>query len=134
MSDTDLLPLRRRSPAADTSGHMSHGPHELDFVRTINGARLELETAGNPSYVIVTVDTVGDGHLSPMVFSTVGPAADHAIRVARGCQPGEHTVIVSRSAGGQRAMFTVVEPKTLRRLHQRLEVIEQTFAETDGVI
>ena len=113
---------------------MSPGPHDLDFVRTINGARMELETAGNPSYVVVTVDAAGDGHLSPMVFSTVGPAADHALRVTAAAAPGDHTVIVSRSAGAQRAMFTVVEPKTLKRLHQRLEVVEQTFAETDGVI
>jgi hypothetical protein len=113
---------------------MLPGQHDVDYLRTINGARLELETAGNPSYVVVTIDQAGDGHLSPMVFSTVGPAADHAIRVGRSCEPGERTLIVSRSAGGQRAMFTVVEPKTLRRMHQRLEVIEQTFAETDGVI
>jgi hypothetical protein len=113
---------------------MSHGLPELDYVRTINGARMELETAGNPSYVVITVDPAGESQLSPMVFSTVGPAADHAIRVAGSCAPGEHTLIVSRSAGGQRAMFTVVEPKTLKRLHQRLEVVEQTFAETDHVI
>lgn len=113
---------------------MLPGQHDLDYLRTINGARLELETAGNPSYVVVTIDATGEGHLSPMVFSTVGPAADHAIRVGRSSEAGERTVIVSRSAGGQRAMFTVVEPKTLRRMHQRLEVIEQTFAETDGVI
>ena len=113
---------------------MLPGQHDLDFLRTINGARLELESAGNPSYVVVTIDHDGNGHLSPVVFSTVGPAADHAIRVGGTIEPGERTVIVSRSAGGKRAMFTVVEPKTLKRMHQRLEVIEETFAETDGVI
>jgi hypothetical protein len=107
---------------------------DIDFVRTINGARLELELAGNPSYVVVTLDATGQGHPSPMVFSTVGPAADHALRVSRTTEPGERVVIVGRSAGGQRAAFTVVDPKTLKRMHQRIEVIEQTFAETDGVI
>jgi hypothetical protein len=113
---------------------MMHGQPHIDYVRTINSARLELESAGNPSYVVVTLDATGDAQLSPMVFSTVGPAADHGVRLARETDPGEQVVIVSRSAGGQRAMFTVVEPKTLKRMHQRLEVIEQTFAETDGVI
>ena len=113
---------------------MLPGQHELDFVRTINGARLELESAGNPAYVVMTLDQEGNGQLAPVVFSTVGPAADHAIRVSTSLEPGERTVIVSRSAGGQRAVFTVVEPKTLKRMHQRLEVIEETFAETDGVI
>jgi hypothetical protein len=111
-----------------------HAPTHLDYVRTINSARLELESAGNPSYVVVTVDAAGECELSPMVFSTVGPAADHALRVARSQEAALQVVIISRSAGGQRAMFTVVEPKGLKRLHQRIEVIEQTFAETDGVI
>ena len=31
-------------------------------------------------------------------------------------------------------MFTVVEPRTLRKLHQRLEVIEETFTEMDTKI
>jgi hypothetical protein len=113
---------------------MMPGHQQIDYVRTINGARLELESAGNPSYVVVTLDGTGEGRLSPMVFSTVGPAADHGVRMAREVGPDEQVVIVSRSAGGQRAVFTVVEPKTLKRMHQRLEVIEQTFAETDGVI
>jgi hypothetical protein len=113
---------------------MLHAAHEIDFVRTINAARLELESAGNPSYVVMMLDGGGQVHLSPMVFSTVGPAADHAVRVARTIEPGEQMVIVSRSAGGQRAVFTVLEPKTLKRMHQRNEVIEQSFAEADGPI
>ena len=48
--------------------------------------------------------------------------------------PGEQVLIINRSAAGKRAMFTVVEPKTIRKLFQRLEVIEETFAETDGPI
>jgi hypothetical protein len=31
-------------------------------------------------------------------------------------------------------MFTIVDPKTLKKLHQRLEVIEESFVETDGPI
>jgi len=105
---------------------------ELDYVRIINQARLELESAGNPSYVVVVVDQQGDAHLAPMVFATVGPASDHATRLGRVVfDTGERVVIVSRSAAGHRAMFTVVEPRTMRKLHQRLEVIEETFAEMD---
>jgi hypothetical protein len=110
-------------------------PFSLDFVRIINAARLELESAGNPSYVVAVMDADGQAHLAPMVFSTVGPAADHATRLNRAAfSTGEQVVIVSRSAAGHRAMFTVVEPRTLRKLHQRLEVIEETFAEMDTKI
>ena len=69
-----------------------------------------------------------------MVFSTVGPAADHGQRVASAAAPAEHVFVVSRSAAGQRAMFTVVEPKTLKSSTSTLEVIEETFIETDGPI
>jgi hypothetical protein len=110
-------------------------PHELDHVRIINQTRLELESAGNPSYVVAVVDAGGTAHLAPMVFSTVGPAADHAKRLNRAAfDSGERVVIVSRSAAGRRAMFTVVDPRTLKKLHQRLEVIEETFAELDAKI
>jgi hypothetical protein len=105
---------------------------DLDYVRIINHARIELESAGNPSYVVVVVDEKNDAHLTPMVFATVGPASDHASRIGRAVfETGERVVIVSRSAAGRRAMFTVVEPRTMRKLHQRLEVIEETFAEMD---
>jgi hypothetical protein len=108
---------------------------DLDHVRIINACRLELEAAGNPSYAVAVVDTQGQAHLAPMVFSTVGPAADHATRLTRAAfNTGEQVVIVSRSAAGHRAMFTVVEPRTLRKLHQRLEVIEESFAELDAKI
>lgn len=105
---------------------------ELDYARVINGTRLELEQAGNPSYVVVIVDEAGDFHLSPVVFATIGPANDHALRLAPDAAAGEHVVIINRSADGERAMFTVVEPKTIRKLHQHLEVIEETFAESEG--
>ncbi|HEY6762201.1 MAG TPA: hypothetical protein VI318_22065 [Baekduia sp.] len=114
---------------------MSTTPFALDHVRIINACRLELESAGNPAYVVVVVDQEATAHLAPMVFSTVGPAADHAARLNRAAfDTGEQVVIVSRSAAGHRAMFTVVEPRTLRKLHQRLEVIEETFAEMDTKI
>jgi hypothetical protein len=113
---------------------MSAAP-DLDYVRIINQARLELESAGNPSYVVVVVDQENQAHLAPMVYATVGPASDHASRLNRAAfETGERVVIVSRSAAGRRAMFTVVEPRTMRKLHQRLEVIEETFAEIDAAI
>jgi hypothetical protein len=102
------------------------------YVGLINGTRLELEQAGNPSYVVVIVDAAGEAHLSSMVFATSGPANDHAARLASHTVEGERVLIVNRSEAGRRAMFTVVEPKTLRKLHQQLEVIEQTFAESEG--
>ena len=115
---------------------MAANANELDYVRIINQARMELESAGNPSYVVVVIDEVGDAHLAPMVFATVGPAADHAARIGRATfETGERVVIVSRSAAGRRAMFTIVDPRNgLKKLHQRLEVIEETFAETDTKI
>lgn len=113
---------------------MSAAP-DLDYVRIINQARLELETAGNPSYVVVVVDEKNEAHLAPMIYATVGPAADHAKRLNRAAfDTGEHVVIVSRSAAGRRAMFTILEPRTMRKLHTRLEVIEETFAEMDAAI
>jgi len=114
---------------------MPVSPSDLDFPRIINQSRMELETAGNPSYMVVLVDQAGTVHLTPMVFSTVGPATDHAKRINRAAfSTGELVLIVSRSAAGGRAMFTVVEPRKQRRLHQRLEVIEETVAEIDRAI
>jgi hypothetical protein len=110
-------------------------PFELDHVRIINQARLELESAGNPSYVVAVIDQAGTAHLAPMVFSTVGPAADHAARLNRAAYgTDEQVVIISHSAAGRRAMFTVVDPRTLKKLHQRLEVIEESFLEMDTKI
>jgi hypothetical protein len=106
----------------------------VDYVRIINGVRLELEVAGNPSYIVVILDAAGEPHSAPMVYATVGPSADHAVRLSKQVDPGERVFIVSRSAAGRRAMFTVLEPRSLKKLHQRLEVIEETFAETDRPI
>jgi hypothetical protein len=108
---------------------------DLDFVRIINQSRLELEAAGNPSHVVVVLGHDGESHLAPMVFSTVGPAVDHATRIGRAAfETGEQVVIVSRSVAEHRAMFTVMDPRTQRKLHQRLEVIEETLAEIDQAI
>lgn len=107
----------------------------LDFVRIINQSRLELEAAGNPSYVVVVLDLAGESHLAPMVFSTVGPAVDHATRIGRAAfETGEQVVIVSRSVADHRAMYTVMDPRTQKKLHQRLEVVEETLAEIDRAI
>jgi hypothetical protein len=111
------------------------GPESAsDYVRVINGVRLELETAGNPAYAVVSIDATGEAFISPMVYATVSPAADYGSRIQREAGPDEHVYVVSRSAAGKRAMFTIVDPKTLKKLHQRLEVIEESFVETDGPI
>ena len=103
----------------------------VDYVRVINGVRLELEAAGNPSYIVVILDMAGEAHVAPMVYATVGPSSEHAVRLAQQLDPGERVFIVSRSAAGRRAMYTVLEPRSLKKLHQRLEVIEDAFAERD---
>jgi hypothetical protein len=106
-----------------------------DFVRIINQSRLELEAAGNPSYVVVVLDHAGESHMAPMVFATVGPAVDHATRIGRAAfETGEQVVIVSRSVAEHRAMFTVMDPRTHKKLHQRVEVVEETFAEIDRAV
>lgn len=120
-------------PAADrTMEPMKSSAADIDYARVINSTRLELESAGNPAYVVVILDASGEAHLAPMVFSTIGPASDHAQRLAPALGEGERIVVVSRSAAGRRAMFTILDPRTLRKLHQRPEMIEQTFAESDG--
>jgi hypothetical protein len=108
---------------------------DLDYVRIINQSRLELEAAGNPSYLVVVVDHAGEPHLAPMVFSTPGPAVDHATRIGRAAfETGEQVVIVSRSVAERRAMFTVMDPRTQKKLHQRPEVVEETLADIDRAI
>jgi hypothetical protein len=107
----------------------------LDFVRIINESRLELEAAGNPSYVVVVLDHAGESHLAPMVFATVGPAVDHAIRIGRAAfETGEQVVIVSRSVAERRAMFSVMDPRTQKKLYQRVEVVEETLADIDQAV
>jgi hypothetical protein len=106
-----------------------------DYVAIINRSRLELEAAGNPSYVVVVLDHAGESHLAPMVFATAGPAVDHATRIGRAAfETGEQVVIVSRSVAERRAVFSVMDPRTQKRLHQRVEVVEETFAEIDRAV
>lgn len=108
---------------------------DLDFARIVNQSRMELEAAGNPSFMVVIVDQAGTVHLTPMVFSTAGPATDHAKRINRAAfSTGELVLIVSRSAAADRAMFSVLEPRGLRRLHHQVEVIEETLADIDRAI
>jgi hypothetical protein len=104
---------------------------ESDFLRIITSARFELEAAGNPAYAIAVVTPPGEVQLSPMVFSNIGPASESGRRVAAGTQPGERVYLVSRSAADGRAMFAVLDPKSLKKLYQRNEVIEQSFLEAD---
>jgi hypothetical protein len=111
---------------------MKSSAADIDYARVINGTRLELESAGNPAYVVVILDGGGEAHIAPMVFSTIGPASDHAQRLTPSLAEGERIVVVSRSAAGQRVMFTILDPKTLRKLHQRPEVVEQAFKDSDG--
>jgi hypothetical protein len=107
---------------------------EIDYIRVIDDTRLELEQAGNPAFVVAILNGAGELHRSPMVFATIGPADDHARRLAAGAADGESVLIVNRSASATRAMFAVIEPKSLRKLHQRLEVIEEPLAESEGPI
>ena len=106
----------------------------LDFNRIVHAARLELETAGNPSFIVVVVEASGATHLSPLVFFTHAPASEDARRAAATGSPGDVIVIVSRQAVAHRALFTVLDPQTLKKLHTQLEVVETTFAEDTAPI
>jgi hypothetical protein len=101
----------------------------LDFDRVVHAARLELETAGNPSFIVVVVDASGTTHLSPLVYFTHDPAREDARRAALTGAADDVIVIVSRQAVGHRALFTVLDPATMKKLHTQLEVVETTFAQ-----
>jgi hypothetical protein len=106
-----------------------------DYVRLVDAVRLDLQEAGNPAFAIAIREPGGAVNLAPMVFAAVGPAGEYARRVlASGGGDGEMVLIVSRQAAGRRQSFDVLEPATLRRLHLQQEVIEPSFAETDGPI
>jgi hypothetical protein len=106
-------------------------PSDADFTQIVNAVRLELEAAGNPAYVTVIVDGAGAVHASPIVFSSIGPASDHAARVAREITGAEHVMIASRHASGRRQIYNLLAPFTLKRLHVQHEVIERALAD-DG--
>jgi hypothetical protein len=106
-----------------------------DYTRLVDAVRLELQEAGNPAFIVAIRDAGGGVHLAPMVFAAVGPAGEYARRVsAAAVADGERVLIVSRQATTRRQSYDVLEPISLRRLHLQQEVIEQSFAETDGPI
>jgi hypothetical protein len=105
----------------------------LDFGRLVHAARLDLESAGNPSFIVAWVDAAGESHLSPMVFFTNEPAVEHAARLVRHDESLKVTII-SRQAVAHRALFTVLDPRTLKKLHTQLEVVETSFAQEHGPV
>jgi hypothetical protein len=102
--------------------------------RVVESVRLDLEAAGNPTYILVIVDAAGGAHSAPIVFSAVGPASQHAKRLAPGLGPGEKLLIVSRHASRTRQTFNVLEPAGLKKLHIQDEVIEASVAQTHGPV
>jgi hypothetical protein len=101
----------------------------VNYPALVNAVRLELEAAGNPAFVTAVVDGSGTTHASPVVFSSIGPAADHAHHVALAAADGETVLIVSRQSEGPRQLYSVLAPGTLKRLHAQHEVIETAVAE-----
>lgn len=113
---------------------MSSPLSAAECLRVIDHARLELELAGNPAFAVVLLDAAGGVQLSPMVYASIAPAAAQGQRIRGDMAGGEQVYVVSRSASGRRAQFAIVDPASLRKLHQRTEVIEETFAESDRSI
>lgn len=107
---------------------------EHDYGRIIHAVRVELESAGNPAFVVAIVEADEVKHLSPMVFATIYPASDLARRLRRTAEPGQKAVIISRHASGERAHLAVLDPVTLRKLHEQQEIVEKTFADLDGPV
>jgi hypothetical protein len=103
----------------------------VDYARLIHAVRLDLEQAGNPAFMVVVVDGGQGVHLTPVVYSTVYAAADHARRVMPGVEPDDTVLVVTRQAQGLRAQFTVLDPARLKRLHEQSEVVERSFADED---
>jgi hypothetical protein len=99
--------------------------------RLVDAARMDLEAAGSPAFLVALVDAGGEPHLSPMVFSSLRPARDHAARLSTARGAGEHVALVAREAIGRRALFSVFDPSGQRRLHRQVEVVETSFAERD---
>lgn len=100
-----------------------------DHRDTVKSARLELEAASSPAYVVVLVDEGRRVHASPVVFSALKPADDQARHFASRRAIGEEVYVVSRVAERGRQVFTVLQPGTLRKLHTQHEVVEATLAE-----
>jgi hypothetical protein len=100
--------------------------------RVIESVRLDLEAAGNPTYILVIVDASGNVHSAPIIFSAVGPAGQHAKRLASTVGENERLLIVSRHASRTRQTFNILEPAGLRKLHVQDEVIEASVLRTHG--
>ncbi|QEC49078.1 hypothetical protein FSW04_16845 [Baekduia soli] len=103
---------------------------DAEFMRIINGVRLDLETAGNPAHVVAALDPSGTVQTSP-IYAGFSHAGDHAKRLLRAPIEGERVFIVTRSEADRRAVFKVSEPGSLRRLFQYIEVVEETYAESE---
>jgi hypothetical protein len=102
--------------------------------RVIESVRLDLEAAGNPTYIVVIVDASGDVHSAPIVFSAVGPAGQHARRLAPNLGAGEQLLVVSRHASRTRQTFTILETAGLKKLHVQDEVVEASVLQTHGPV
>jgi hypothetical protein len=99
--------------------------------RLVDAARMDLEAAGSPAFLVALVDAGGEPHLSPMVFSAIGPARAQAARLDAQRGMGEQVAVVSRETEGRRALFSVFDRHVERRLHRQLEMVEPPFAERD---
>jgi hypothetical protein len=95
--------------------------------RVLNAVRLELEAAGNPSYVVAVLDDDCHATLAPMTFARREPAASHARELDR--QITEDVVVVGREEVARRALFTVFDATVSYKLYSRVEVVESTIAQ-----
>jgi hypothetical protein len=102
--------------------------------RVVDAVRLDLEAAGNPTYMVVVVDATGAVHATPLIFSAVVPAGQHAKRITPQLGAGEKLLIVSRHASRSRQTFNVHEPAGLKKLHIQDEVIEAPVLQTHGPV
>jgi hypothetical protein len=102
--------------------------------RVIESVRLDLEAAGNPAYLLAIVDAGGSVHSAPIVFSAVGPADQHARRLAPELGAGDQLLIVSRHASRTRQTFNILDPAGLKKLHVQDEVIEASVLQTHGPV
>jgi hypothetical protein len=117
---------------------MSMSPDDLTspsrLRRVVEAVRLDLEAAGNPTYVLVVVHACGTAHSAPIIFSAVGPASQHARRLRPTVGEDERLLIVSRHASRSRQTYNVLDPATLRKLHVQDEVIEASVVQTHGPV
>ena len=101
----------------------------FSYPTLINSARVELESAGNPSFAIAMVFSDGT-EIVPVVFATLKPAVVHADRMKAGADAPQAVYIVGRHVEGDRIAFTVMDSRS-RKLHTQFEIVERSFAEED---